>query len=193
MNENENIQTFSEDRFKGLKILLIILAPVIIFFAAILAFTEQPENAADLSEVLPIIFGVFLFFTLITFLILSFQKRKTVRCSPDGFEIENSTFWSSADSSEFVQWRDVADTDILESGFNTGDDGYVSVYSFCVEANDATINLLDLKTSSKQVIRQFIHFVNTATPHLKYIWLPNSQIENKEPIASACKFSKVVR
>ncbi len=195
MNQNVNVQTFSEDRFKGLKILLIILVPIILLFALMFLTMEQNENALSPAEFLPIIGGVFLFFILLTFLILSLQRRKTVKCTPEGFRIQDSTFWSTSDSSELTKWSEVSDTNIalLEYELGTVEDGTLNHYSFHVETNEYSINLLDLKTSSKKTIRELINYVNNATPHLKNIWLPNSQIGNKQPLDSAYKFSKVAR
>ncbi len=188
---------FRESPFKALKILGLILGGIFLLFAFMLISDEMPGmTAAGLNNsayFLVIITGVFAGVMLLTFLILSFQRRKIVKCDSDGCEIFKVNYWQSGGTSQYFKWNDLTDANIVEKLHNVRVEGAVSIYTFVAETGDGQFDLLDFKTSTKRNIEGLINYVNRATPHSKYIWIKDENIENRPAINSVYGFSKVAR
>lgn len=187
---------FSESPFKALKILLVILGPIFLLFAILVSIDEMPQitpnglnNSANLLVIFFLVFGAFV---LLTFLILSFQKRKTLKCDFEGCEILERNAWQDVGFLTKFKWSDVKDTNIIENDAEVSE-GVVTIYTFTAETQNGQINLLDLKTSNKQNIEGLINYFNKATPHLKYIWVKDKNVGNRQAIFSTYGYTKVVR
>lgn len=188
---------YKESPFKALKILGIIFGGIFLVSAALLISDEMPGmnggklNASAFALLLmPGIFGGGL---LLTFLILSFQRRKTIKCDFNGFEVLETNYWQSGGISDQFKWSEVTDTNIVENLHDVGEGGVVSVYTFVAETDRRQVNLLDLKTSTKGNIEGLINYVNEATPHSKYFWVKDKNVGNHQVIESVYGFSKVSR
>ena len=198
MNINEN-RTFSESRFSGLKILLLILTPIFLFFAAVVFFGDETpaitedglNNSAFLLSSLLIIFSIFIF---ITFLILSFQHRTTIEYTAEGCEITETNLWKFNTVSDNFLWTDVTDTNIIEdlTSFET-DGGVISTYFFEAAFGEGKRKLLNLSQSTNETISDFIKYVNDATPNLKYVWEKGSDFGGRQVIVEIYGYSKVTR
>lgn len=190
-------EIFRESPFKALKILGVILGGIFLLFSVMFISDEMPRmNAAGLNSsayILLLMTGIFGGFLLLTFLILSFQYRKTIKCDFNGFEVLEINYWQMVRSSDQFKWNDVTDTHIIEKLHEVGEGGVMSVYTFVAETQKRQINLLDLKTSSKSNIEGLLDYFNKATPHSKYFWLKNKNIGNQQVINSVYGFSKVSR
>lgn len=194
----QSTKIFRESPFKGLKILGIILSAVSLFFIYIAFSKEMPQITADglnfSAFLLVMQLGIFGGFMLLTFLILSFQYRKTLKCDFEGCEVMESTFWDKNGLPiTGFKWHEVKDTAIIETEIDAPEGGIVSVYTFAVETGKGRINLLELKTSSKKNIQGLINYVNKSIPHLKYVWVKNANVGNRLVIDSAYGYSKVAR
>lgn len=194
----QSTKIFRESPFKALKMLGILFGAIFLFFTYITFSDEMPQINADglnsSASVLLILLGVFGGFMLLTFLILSFQYRKILKCDFEGCEIMESTFWDKNGLPiTGFKWHEVKDTTIIETELDVPDGGIVSIYNFAVETDEKQINLLELKTSSKNNIEGLINYINKATPHLKYVWLKDKKVGNRLVIDSVYKYSKVAR
>lgn len=194
----QSTQIFRESPFKALKIMGILLGAASLFFIYTAFSNEMPQIKADglnFSALLLVIqLGVFGGFMLLTFLILSFQRRKTLKCDFEGCEVMESTFWDKNGLPiTGFKWHEVKDTTIIETEIDAPEGGIVSVYTFAVETGKGQINLLELKTSSKKNIQGLINYVNKSTPHSKYVWIKKSEVGNRLVINSVYGYSKVAR
>ncbi|MEK7724255.1 MAG: hypothetical protein AAB336_07920 [Acidobacteriota bacterium] len=187
---------FQESPFKALKLLVAILAPIFLFFAFLVLSEETPQITSNglnkSAQLLAILGGVSGGVFLLTFLILSFQARKTLKCDYERCEILQKNFWSTVGFLTQFKWIEVTDSNIVEQELEI-DGSYVSVYTFAVKTEHGQINLLDLKTSSKNNIQGLINYVNKATPNLKYIWIKDSEIGSRLAVDSIYGYSKVGR
>ncbi len=190
-------KTFRESPFKALKILGIILGVIFLFFAFVAFSDDMPRMTADglnkqafLLVILTTIFGGVM---LLTFLILSFQTRKIIKCDFEGCKVLQANFWQTNGFSDHFKWNNVTDTNIVEKLINLRGEGAVSIYSLVAETNKGQIDLLDLKTSTQSNIEGLIDYVNKATPHSKYVWIKDKNSENPTAIDSVYGFSKVAR
>lgn len=194
----QSTQIFRESPFKALKLLGILLGAVALFFTYIAFSDETPkitENGLNNSAFLLVLqLGIFGGFMVLTFLILSFQYRKTLKCDFEGCELTESTFWDKNGLPiTGFKWHEVKDTAIIETEIDAPEGGIVSVYNFAVETNRGQTNLLELKTSSKKNIEGLINYVNKATPHLKYVWVKNKETGNRLVMDTKYGYSKVSR
>lgn len=185
---------FQESPFKALKILAIILVPIFLLFAIMSFSDETPRmtnNGLNKSALLLVIMsGVFGVTFLITFLTLSFQTRKTLKCDFEKCEIMERNFWTDVSFCNEFRWDELKDTNIIEKEFSTSD-GIISIYTFTAETKDKQHDLLDLKTSSKKNIEGLINYVNKAAPHLKYIWVKDVNVGSRLAVDSIYGYSKV--
>lgn len=190
-------EIFKESPFKALKILGVILGGIFLLLAVMLISDEMPRVTADglntSAFAMLLMMGIFGGCLLLTFLILSFQRRKTIKCDFNGFEISETNFWQSGGYAEQFKWNDVTDTNIIERVHDLGTEGAVSVYTFIAETDQKQIDLLDLKTSTKKNIEGLLDYFNKAVPHSEYFWLKNKNVGNQQAIVSVYGFSKVSR
>lgn len=188
---------YKESPFKALKIMGIIFGPIFLLFAAVIISDEMPGmNGGELNSsafILLSMAGIFGGFFLLTFLILSFQHRKTIKCDFNGFEVLETNYWQTGGISDQFKWNEVTDTNIVENLHDVGEGGVVSVYTFVAETDRRQVNLLDLKTSTKSNIEGLINYVNEATPHSRYFWVKDKNVGNRQAIESVYGFTKVVR
>lgn len=187
---------FSESPFKALKIFAGILGPIFLFFAIIIISDETPgmtsQGLNKSAQFLLIILSIFSGLFLLTFLVLSFQARKTLKCDYEGCEIVLKNVWRDVGFLTQFKWSEIKDTNIFEQDVEVSE-GVVTIYSFAAENKDGHINLLDLKTSSKKNIEGLIDYVNKATPHLKYIWVKDAEVGSRLAVDSVYGYSKVGR
>lgn len=189
-------RVFRESPFKALKLLGIILGPIFLFFILVVFSDETPQITSNglnkSAQLLAILGGVFCGTFLFTFLILSFQARKALKCDFEGCEILQKNFWRTVGFLTQFKWKEVRDSNIIEQQLEV-ESGYVSVYTFAVETGNGQINLLELKTSTKNNIQGLIDYVNQSTPHLKYIWVKDSEVGSRLAVDSIYGYSKVGR
>ena len=187
---------FQESPFKALKLLVAILAPIFLFFAFLVLSEETPQIASNRlnksAQLLAILGGVFGGVFLLTFLILSFQARKTLKCDFEGCEILERNFWTDVGFFNQFKWSEATDTNIVEKNYETSE-GVISGYTFVAETERGQIDLLELKTSSKKNIAGLINYVNKATPHLKNIWIKDADVGSRLAVDYIYGFSKVGR
>lgn len=188
---------FRESPFKALKILGLILGGIYLLLVFLLISDEIPRMTAaglnDSAFLLVILAIVFAGAMVLTFLILSFQLRKTVKCDFEGCEISQANYWQSSGSSEYFKWSDVRDTKIVEEIDDAFRESAVSIYTFVAETNTGQFDLLEFKTSTKRNIEGLINYVDQATPHSKYVWIKDENIGNRTAIDSVYGFSKIAR
>lgn len=187
---------FRESPFKALKIFGAILGSILLFFTIVIFSDELPQiTTAGLNksaEALVILGGIFLGFSLLVFVVLSFQSRKILKCDYEGCEILDANFWNTTGFFNQFKWSEVKDTNIIEKDVEVSD-GVVTIYTFAAENKDGHINLLDLKTSSKKNIEGLIYYVNKATPHLQHIWVKDADVGSRLAVDSVYGYSKVGR
>lgn len=195
MVEFLKVEIFKESRFWGLNYLIKVLTVIFIGLLLILSYTEMPKRFyLNLQEFSLITLGLFVVLSISTFFILSFQRRKTVTCTSDGIEIQNTKFWSMAGDFVFIRWFEISDTRIFEKKDTFGNDiGTINLCMFNVVANNKCIELFDLKHSDAETAQSLINCVNNSTPHLNHIWISDSISENQLVINRVHKFCKVIR
>ncbi len=194
MVEFLRVEIFKENRFRGLISLVKVFALLTIGLLLILSYTKMPENYFSLQEFLLLALGLFVSIIIFTFFRLSFQPRKTITCTSDGIEIQNTTFWSNSGDFVFIRWYEISDTQIFEIKDKFGKDiGTINLCMFNIIANNKCIELFDLKYSNAETAQSLISCVNNSTPHLNYIWIPDSKSENQLLINHVHKFCKIIR
>lgn len=188
---------FRESPFKALKILGIIFGGILLFFAFVFLSDEMPRWTADglnkQAFALVLITSIFGGIMLITFLALSFEARKLIKCDFEGCEILEANFWQTVGFANEFKWSDVKDTQIVEKQIDIAEGGIVSIYTFVAQTPKGAINLMDFKTSSRKNIEGLINFVNQATPQTKYVWIKDAAAENPAAVESVYGFSKIAR
>lgn len=190
-------EIFRESPFKALKILGMIFGGIFLLFSVMFISDEMPRmttaglnNSAFALLILTAIFGGCL---LLTFLILSFQCRKTIKCDFNGFEVLETNYWQTGGISDGFKWNEVTDTHIVEKLHEVGEGGVVSVYTFVAETDRRQVDLMDFKTSTKRNTEGLINYVNESTPHSEYFWVKDENVGNRLAIDSVYGYSKVSR
>ena len=197
-------KTFTENPFKSLKLIGSLFGIATLLISFIIFLVETPQITDDgLNRSAKFLIGwwiIFLFIMLVFFLIFSFESKTMLKCDSNGCEILKAKFgfWQSLRHFGEVKWDEITDTNIVKTetgryADGTADADTIQYYNFVVQTKDGTIDLMDLKMSSKDNIQGLINYVNEAAQQTKYIWVKDTETENRVVIDSNYGYSKVAR
>jgi hypothetical protein len=192
VNNDMKTITFTENPFSYVIKVVFFGSIGFIILAFVLSIFRLPldDSGNETTEkFLLMILGVEILIFLMLFLIRSFIERKTITCDSKSCDIYTTNFWDTFHTSESFLWSEVTDTNLSEERV----DKYGSTVFIEVEVEGKIKRLLSEYLSSRQTFSELIEFVNTATPHLNYVWEKTSDFGDRQVVLEVRKFSKVVR
>lgn len=100
----------------------------------------------------------------LTFVVVSFQKKRTIVFDAEGFRISAVSVWGARDAVVSHKWREVTGT-----GFTVDKlPGGVLRIGFGVSVGDRKIRMFARDWFNEKEFGEMLRFLNDATPHLGY-------------------------
>lgn len=180
--------TFGEEKFNRQRVIQLVIFLTVIIGLGIGGFLV-PASAGKLPRLL----WFFAAFSAVMMLVWFYRpflskKKEGITCKSDGCEVRK---WKSTlgNGSRFVverfNWRDVTETKVSDQvGF-----GGNATSSFSFSASGKSYSLLE---TTHEDFPPLLNYVNNATRHLPYEWIPRKEADNRQ-ILEYGEYCKVQR